>query len=242
MTEEVNADEVTTTSTTMKTETVDESSNADDDKPSMQAPLKPKKPSSAYQMFILENIERLRGDPRGFMKAGSEDWKTRQDKSSYEAKYLAAKAKYDEEMKAYKEKMKEFIEKGGVVSKKRMKVPLHGDVPLARVKKICKLDTDIKAISSKGYSIIAKASTLFVASLASRTYETQVRPRGTKTIHLKDLASCIHRDRKFRMLDSDFALPDLTKRKKSKISEKETKPIESYPGTQKISSFFSSSN
>ena len=61
-------------------------------------------------MFILENIERLRGDPRGFMKAGSEDWKTRQDKSSYEAKYLAAKAKYDEEMKAYKEKMKEFHE------------------------------------------------------------------------------------------------------------------------------------
>ena len=72
----------------------------------------------------------------------------------------------------------------------------------------------------QGYSLIAKASTLFVANLASRD-ETQVRPRGTKTIQLKDLASCIHRDRKFRMLDSDFALPDPTKRKKMENTREE---------------------
>ena len=124
--------------------------------------------------------------------------------------------------------------------KKEKEIPLHGDVPLTRVKKICKLDTDINSISSKGYSLIAKASTLFVASLASRTYETQVRPRGTKTIQLKDLASCVHRERKFRMLDSDFALPDPTKRKKMKKTHGKKPVVEAYPGTQKISTFFGS--
>ena len=173
-------------------------------------------------------------------KAGAAEWKITKDKASWEAKFQVLKTtKMQRRRKRTRKRWRSF-------SRRRRRAeegdPLHGDVPLARVKKICKLDTDIKSISSKGYSLIAKASTLFVANLASRTYETQVRPRGTKTIQLKDLASCIHRDRKFRMLDSDFALPDPTKRKKMKRTHEKKPVIEAYPGTQKISTFFQSSN
>ena len=209
-----------------------------DNKEILKMPEKPNHLKSAYQLFVSENKERLmKVEGMSFIKAGAAEWKITKDKASWEAKFQVLKTtKYAEEEKAYKEAMKEFFAKGGVVPKKE--IPLHGDVPLARVKKICKLDTDIKSISSKGYSLIAKASTLFVANLASRTYETQVRPRGTKTIQLKDLASCIHRDRKFRMLDSDFALPDLTKRKKMKKTHEKKPVIEAYPGTQKFQRSF----
>jgi len=203
-------------------------------------PVKPKKgATTGWMMFVTTNIDRLKKDPRGYMKAAAEEWKTNTDQAPYEAKAKAEKEKYDEEMRLYKEKIKEFKSKGGVVKKPQRKLALHGVYPLARVQKILKLDTDIKKLSGKAVKIIAKAAEMFTSDLAFRVYDSQVRPRGTKTVQLKDLASCIHRDQRFRFLDADFALPDPTERKKQKT--RKTKKIEPIPGTQKIGNFFATS-
>jgi histone H3/H4 len=64
-------------------------------------------------------------------------------------------------------------------------------IPLARTKKIMKLDPDCKIISKDAIAIMTKATELFIARLAVKASST-TSLRGARTIHLQDLLHTIH--------------------------------------------------
>lgn len=72
----------------------------------------PKRPMSAYFLFLNANRERIKEENPGISftditKKGSEMWKEVEDKTEWEDAAKQAKVKYDEEMKEYNAKLKE---------------------------------------------------------------------------------------------------------------------------------------
>lgn len=188
----------------------------------------------------MENKDRLSNVEGGFMASGSREWKAMDEekKKGYVEKHKLMKETYEKEMQEYNLKLKAFKDAGGEIPKTESKeYAVHGQLPLSRIKAIIKLDPENTNVAKSATQIIAKAAEIFCKSLASRVYETQTRPQGTKTIKEKHIASCVHRERRFRFLDSDFSLHDPTKRKKQKTTTTTKKPIETY-GTQNINKFF----
>jgi len=68
----------------------------------------------------------------------------------------------------------------------------HGlRLPLARVKKLVKADTDVKAIASEAAFLIAKATELFMEEVVGRGY-SQSSKEGRSSLAYQDLASVVH--------------------------------------------------
>lgn len=93
-------------------------------------------------------------------------------------------------------------------------------LPLARIKRIIKLDEEVKNVSKESVATIAKATELFIARMALKT-ATTARIRGGRTINMNDLLHTIHTIRSFEFLDMDFPKP-VTTETKSKSSTKRT--------------------
>ena len=72
--------------------------------PKKTDPNKPKRPLSAYFLWMQENRETLKKEGMSVTevaKAGGAAWKALTDKSEWEKKAAAAKAKYEKDMAAY---------------------------------------------------------------------------------------------------------------------------------------------
>jgi len=72
----------------------------------------PKRPMSAYFLWLNENRERIKTENPGIgvaevAKKGGEQWKEVADKTEWEEKSKQAKARYEVEMAAYKQKLKD---------------------------------------------------------------------------------------------------------------------------------------
>lgn len=86
-------------------------------------------------------------------------------------------------------------------------------IPIGRVKKIAKLDTEVKSVSKEATAIIAKMTEFFVGKLAT---ETHLASSGKKLIKASDVAYCIHNRPNFAWLRADYPL--------SEYSQPKTKP------------------
>jgi histone H3/H4 len=139
-------------------------------------------------------------------------------------------------------------------------------IPVARVRKIAKLDTDVKNVSKEALSLITKCTELFVAKMGKETTKV-ARVQNRRTVLPQDVAHvCSHRD-VFLFLKDD--VQDLTKRQreekqqqkgehngtattatttttttksidKNQLAAQNTKPLTAYFGTASSSSSSSS--
>lgn len=78
-------------------------------------------------------------------------------------------------------------------------------IPIARVKKIAKLDPEVKSVSKEATAVIAKMTEFFVGRLAN---ETRLASSGKKIIKASDVAHCIHHRPAFAWLRADYPLSE----------------------------------
>lgn len=94
-------------------------------------------------------------------------------------------------------------------------------LPLAKIKNIMKLDTDIKLCQKDAYTVIGKLTEIFLQELARESYAV-CKSCKRKTINLEDINSAIKMDPKmgFINFNSIFYVKELNKVKKRTISSK----------------------
>lgn len=109
-------------------------------------------------------------------------------------------------------------------------IPAKGKLllPLARVKRIIKLDEEVKNVSKESVATIAKATELFIARLALRA-STTARIRGGRTVNMNDLLHTIHSVRTFEFLDMDFPKPSTAESKAKSASKRNESSSASEP-------------
>ena len=95
--------------------------------------------------------------------------------------------------------------------------------PLAKIKNIMKLDTDIKLCQKDAYTVIGKLTELFLQDLAQGAYSI-CKSCKRKTINLEDINSAIKMNPKmgFINFNSIFYVEELNKNKKRPISTKKS--------------------
>ncbi|KAH8064866.1 DNA binding protein [Aureococcus anophagefferens] len=147
--------------------------------PPPRAPLK--KAVSAFLHFCSEQREAVKAEKPGMnvgevTKMLSEKWRALDDagKQKYVDIAAADKARYEREKKDAPEP-----------APKKPAAPIdpyETVIPVARVKKICKLDPDVKSVSKEATAVISKATEIFVAQLAR---ETHLAASGKKMIRAR---------------------------------------------------------
>ena len=75
--------------------------------------------------------------------------------------------------------------------------------PLNKIKKIMKLDPDVKQIASDAILAVTRCTEMFLASIVTKSYETSER-RGTKTVHLADVIHSVQTTDCFEFLRLDI--------------------------------------
>lgn len=75
--------------------------------------------------------------------------------------------------------------------------------PLARVRKVVKMDPEVRNVSKEGAVALTKASELFLAYLAERS-RAYASLRGGRSIQLDDLLQAIHSQQDLSFLTDDF--------------------------------------
>ena len=190
-----------------------------------------KKNVSAFLHFCSEQREAVKGEKAGMnvgevTKALSEKWRALDD---------AGKQKYVDIAAADKERYEREKKDAPEPAPKKPTAPIdpyETVIPVARVKKICKLDPDVKSVSKEATAVISKAAELFIAQLAR---ETHLAASGKKMIRASDVANCVHERPNFAFLRVDYPSGEYApKPPPSKAKPPPTKP-ENQPG---ISQFF----
>ena len=125
--------------------------------------------------------------------------------------------------------------------------PLDLVIPVSRVRKIVKMDKDVKNISKEAMATITKTTELFVAYMGVRCAGT-ASLRGARTIRDQDVAATIHSQNAFDFLRLDF--PKIPKKPTAKQASSSSAAVKkaadnnsSKPmtGASSIKSFFASS-
>lgn len=95
------------------------------------------------------------------------------------------------------------------------------------MKRIVKLDSDVRAISKEASIIITKATEVFIAYLATRT-NSFVSQKGAKTVKEIDVIQLLHRYDQLEFLRTDFP---------RKVAEKAPKTRTSVPNSSASSGY-----
>ena len=107
--------------------------------------------------------------------------------------------------------------------------------PLAKIKNIMKLDSDIKLCQKDAYTVIGKLTELFLQDLAQGAY-TICKSCKRKTINLEDINSAIKMNPKMGFIDfnSIFYVEELNKiKKRPNSTKKNEKKVEENYSIQK---------
>jgi len=76
-------------------------------------------------------------------------------------------------------------------------------IPLTRIKKLMKLDPDVKQLAGDAILAVSRCTELFLSSLVNKCHETSER-RGMKTIHLADVIHTVQTRDCFEFLRLDL--------------------------------------
>lgn len=169
--------------------------------PKEEVPVK--KPVSAFLHYCAEQRPFVKtqlpnASAGDITKAISESWRGLGDEERQKFVDLAAadKSRYEKVKKP--------------ATEKKVPEPYETVIPVARVKKIAKLDPDLKSLSKEATAVLAKMAELFVGKLAT---ETHVASNGKKIIKASDVAHCIHARPLFAWLRVDYPLNEYPKEK-----------------------------
>lgn len=183
-----------------------------------------KKPVSAFLHYCAEQrpaVKKLMPNASAgdITKAISESWRalSEDDKKKFVDLATADKDRYERE-------------RGTKTSKSQTYEAHETVIPIGRVKKIAKLDLDVKSVSKEATAVIAKMTELFVAKLA---LETHVASSGKKVIKASDVAYCVHNRPAFAWLRADYPLTEYAHQPKAP-----PKALKRPENTAAINSFF----
>jgi histone H3/H4 len=117
--------------------------------------------------------------------------------------------------------------------------PLDLVIPVGRVRKIVKLDKDVKNVSKEAMAVITKTTELFVAYMGVRCAGT-ASLRGARTIRDQDVATTIHSQNAFDFLRLDF--PKIPKKPTAKQSSSNSSSSSSSSSTSAVTKRAQDSN
>ena len=169
-----------------------------------QTTAKLKRPMGAYFLFAADVRATTRKEnPEAKMteigKMIGAKWKemTDEQKQVYKDRAAADKARY-EKLVAEAKAAGTWVEpaskaKGGSTG-----------LPLARVRKITRLDPDVKNMSKEALLLITKATELFVEHFA----RTAAKKSAGTSIKMGSLNRCVHHTEQFEFLQQDFEQPN----------------------------------
>mmetsp|Transcript_26619 Transcript_26619/g.106655 ORF Transcript_26619/g.106655 Transcript_26619/m.106655 type:complete len:237 (+) Transcript_26619:1023-1733(+) len=117
----------------------------------------------------------------------------------------------------YEKERKNASAKAGGGVKKEKKGPAAVEpwdtvIPVARVKKIAKLDPEVKSVSKEATAVIAKMTEFFLAKFA---HEVHVAASGKKIIKASDVANCVHHRPAFSWLRADYPMCEYAAKSRS---------------------------
>lgn len=174
-----------------------------------------KKPVSAFLHYCAEQRPHVKlvmpnASAGDITKAISESWRQLSEEAKKKFMDLATadKQRYEAE-RASAPKTQKAVEAHETV------------IPIARVKKIAKLDPEVKSVSKEATAVIAKMTELFVGRLAN---ETRLASSGKKIIKASDVAHCIHHRPAFAWLRADYPLSEYAQTKASQPRAKLVRP------------------
>lgn len=132
-----------------------------------------------------------------------------EERAKYDEEAAADKARYQEELKAYQEYRVAHLDNvGGSLSHHGLDAePGELVLPLGRIKRIAKLDDDVKKISNDGAVALTKATELFIQYATIKTLRTGHSKGIKRTIRLDDFFDTVIRDRSLEFLKWDFQKP-----------------------------------
>jgi len=104
------------------------------------------------------------------------------------------------------------------------------DLPLARIKKIMKLDDDVKMISAEVPILFAKAAELFIQELTLHSW-LQTEESKRRTLQRNDVAAAISKNELFDFLIDIVPREEATKTHKRKDSVNEVQYIVTLPAS-----------
>ena len=174
----------------------------------------PKRPTTAYFMFTASR----RGDDafKGMgvaeaAKAMAAEWRALDEatRGEFEKRARDAKAMYAEELEAWKARgggtgAGDCGEGEGAGGKADGGPPGSVLLPLARVKKMCKADPEVKNLSGDAVNLTAKATELFIAYIAEHAALAALKAKR-RTVRAADLATAIRKQDHLGLFLEDIA-------------------------------------
>jgi DNA-directed RNA polymerase I subunit RPA43 len=168
-----------------------------------------KKNSSSYFLFASDMRTQLKkemsepGSTKNSMKDLNETiaarWKNADEATKERYQRLAAedKDRYQREVQAMKD-AGTWVERSDEASKTIL--------PAARIKRIVKLDTEVKHMNREALFLITKAAELFTKQISQKT--SQLLEGSRTTIRVQHLCYAVHNDPLFEFLVDDFKAVD----------------------------------
>ena len=136
----------------------------------------------------------------------SAEWRalTDEQKAPYVELTEKDKLRYQAELAAAKEAGINFSNgSGGGTGEDQDAAPNELVLPLARVKKIMKLDTDVKNMSREATLLVTKATELFVGHISQLTFQ-HAEGQRRRTVKSEDLDAAVHNFDELEWLQLDF--------------------------------------
>ncbi|TFJ84584.1 hypothetical protein NSK_004049 [Nannochloropsis salina CCMP1776] len=176
---------------------------------------KPVPAKSAWMLFTAEARELLKKEQPSLrvteqVKIMSEQWKTLDDEARRPFLERAAndKERYQEEKLRWEgNQAAKAVPKGGKELRKDVEAGrrLADEMlfPLARIRKIMKLDPEVKTVSKEAALLVGKATELFLDMIGEESHKASGRRRTLKS---DDVAVAMRRQGKFAFLRPDFPM------------------------------------
>ena len=190
-------------------------------------PAKPKAPLSGYFLFLAAHRTSVKAanptlgiGPIGKLLGKMWGELGDADKAQFTDKASTAKALYVEKIKEWKKEMAEFVAKGGVptstnVDNSDPRLPV---MPLARIKKIMKMDPDVHNMSKEALFLMTKMTDLFLEHLGEASIK-QAHGQKRKSVRVEDINSAIRATSSARFLEADFPITGPSDHKRTKLND-----------------------
>ncbi|KAL1529440.1 hypothetical protein AB1Y20_000388 [Prymnesium parvum] len=161
-------------------------------------PVKPSRALTAWAIFLSEKHANKPS------KAAGEAWRAlgEEEKAGYEERASADKARFQKEMSTYKSWLSVHPEFDEVKPARDAEVLEAGTayLPQARVRKLIKLNSEVKSISKEGLFTVTKAAEHFLAMISTQTV-TAARKSKRKTTVLADFGQVLYGVRNADLLE-----------------------------------------
>ena len=190
-------------------------------------PVKPKRPKSAYFIFMNEvrSSVREKFPTWGIGQIGKEMgrlWNELSDekKAEYSAQRIPLQQQYEEDLEEYNNQLKLF-EAAKFGPDGMMGPPRIVDIlPTARVRKIMKLDKEVKGTSKEATLLVQWCTELFLGQLTDEAFSVCKKTKK-KMIKYEDISATVRKNEQMLFLAQDF--PPINRR--SKVSKKRNSAV-----------------